>query len=107
MKYCSRCGRELHDEAIICPGCGSACDPAMNAAFGYTDKKDKTSVGLCILAFFIPLFGIIYWAIKRTEAPKRAKAVLITALVSYGINFIYIISGYLYTGSLDFMNYLI
>ena len=25
MKYCIHCGKELFDEAIICPGCG--CDP--------------------------------------------------------------------------------
>lgn len=24
MKYCSKCGAELHDEAVICPSCG--CD---------------------------------------------------------------------------------
>lgn len=22
MKFCTKCGKELHDEAIICPGCG-------------------------------------------------------------------------------------
>lgn len=22
MKYCNKCGRELDDEAVICPGCG-------------------------------------------------------------------------------------
>lgn len=24
MKYCSHCGKELLDEAVICPGCGCA-----------------------------------------------------------------------------------
>ena len=26
MKYCSHCGKELFDEAIICPGCGCPTD---------------------------------------------------------------------------------
>ena len=25
MKYCTYCGKELLDEAVICPGCGCAC----------------------------------------------------------------------------------
>ena len=24
MKYCSKCGKEIMDEAVICPGCGCA-----------------------------------------------------------------------------------
>jgi len=24
MKYCQKCGREIFDEAIVCPGCGCA-----------------------------------------------------------------------------------
>lgn len=27
MKYCSKCGKELFDEAIICPGCGCYATP--------------------------------------------------------------------------------
>lgn len=26
MKYCTHCGKELFDEAVICPGCGCPCD---------------------------------------------------------------------------------
>lgn len=28
MKYCSKCGRELMDEAVICPGCGCEVEGA-------------------------------------------------------------------------------
>ena len=88
MKYCSKCGKELVDDAIICTGCGCACDPTMNAAFGNNVNKeeDKVSVGLCVLAFFIPIFGLIYWAIKRQDTPKKANAIGITALISWGVN---------------------
>ena len=30
MKYCTKCGKELFDEAVICPGCG--CPAAANAS---------------------------------------------------------------------------
>ncbi len=26
MKFCSHCGNELDDEAIVCPNCGCPCD---------------------------------------------------------------------------------
>ena len=26
MKYCTHCGKELFDEAVLCPGCGCAVD---------------------------------------------------------------------------------
>lgn len=27
MKYCTKCGKELFDEAVICPGCGCPTEP--------------------------------------------------------------------------------
>ena len=86
MKYCTKCGKELVDEAVFCPGCGCSVDYNMNSA--KPQEEDKISVGLCILAVFIPLFGLIYWAIKRQETPKRANAVGLCALIAWGINLI-------------------
>lgn len=28
MEYCTKCGRELFDEAVFCPGCGCPCGSA-------------------------------------------------------------------------------
>ncbi len=28
MKFCQKCGKEIADEAVICPGCGCAVDGA-------------------------------------------------------------------------------
>lgn len=83
MKFCSKCGKELCDEAIICTGCGCSVEGTQ----GESDN-DKISVGLCILAALIPLFGLIYWAIKHKEKPTRAKACGITALISWGIGIV-------------------
>ena len=33
MKYCSHCGKELMDEAIICPGCGCAVEGIRNKTY--------------------------------------------------------------------------
>ena len=85
MKYCSKCGTELVDEAIVCPNCGCTVEgyaPAQPAV------EDKVSVGLCVLSAFIPLFGIIYWPLKHKETPKKAKACGITAIISWVVSFI-------------------
>jgi hypothetical protein len=79
--YCRTCGNQINDNAIICVNCDCSV----------SDKKtveDVVNVGLCVLAVFVPLFGIIYWAIKYKETPKAARAVGITAVISIAANII-------------------
>lgn len=82
MKYCSKCGKELADDAIFCTHCGSCVEPGTNASYT-TPKEDNISVGYCILAFLFPIFGLIYWVVKKDETPRKANAVGITALISW------------------------
>ena len=53
MKYCSQCGKELVDEAVVCPNCGCAVQAPVS------QQEDKPSTGLNILAFLFPLVGLI------------------------------------------------
>ena len=88
MKICPDCGREIAEDAVFCPYCGKA--QAGGAPIPITvNPADQISVGLCILAAFFPLFGIIYWALYAKERPRRAKAIGITALVSWAVNFLF------------------
>ena len=95
MKFCSKCGKEILDEAVVCPGCGCAVvnapQPAQAQYQGYSQPvaNDEVSIGLCVLSALIPLFGVIYWPIKHKETPKKAKACGITALVSWGIGILF------------------
>ena len=94
MKFCSKCGKELVDDAIICTGCGCAVvKPETNPV------EDKVNVGLCVLSAIIPLVGLIYWIVKHKEAPKTAKACGITALISWGVGLI--LGGILYSSFLS------
>ena len=87
MKFCSKCGKELIDDAIICTGCGcGVVAPEVNPI------QDKVSVGLCVVSALIPLFGIIYWPVKHKATPKKAQACGITAIISWAINFIILMS---------------
>ena len=53
MKYCSQCGKELVDEAVVCPNCGCAVQAPVN------QQEDKPSTVLNILAFLFPVIGLI------------------------------------------------
>lgn len=55
MKFCQKCGKELMDEAVICPGCGCAVG---NQSFSgkkedEVPKQAKTAQLLGILSIFI------------------------------------------------------
>ena len=86
MKFCSKCGKEIVDEAIVCPNCGCAVVTPSSSI------NDEVSVGLCILSALIPLFGLIYWPLKHKEAPKRAQACGITAIVAWVVSFVLILA---------------
>ena len=103
MKVCSKCGKELVDEAVVCPACGCAVKsempeptPAPKPA-----EPDEVNIGFCVLSALIPLFGVIYWAIKHKETPKKAKACGITALISWGVGIIfYVVFWVIYAAAL-------
>ncbi len=39
MKYCTHCGKELLDEAVICPGCGCAAEQKASAQVASTKEN--------------------------------------------------------------------
>lgn len=83
MKYCSKCGKEIVDDAVICLNCGCmVADHTKNPTF---QQEDTADVGLCVLSALIPLFGIIYWPVKHKESPKKAKACGVTSLISWAL----------------------
>ena len=86
--FCSKCGAEISDLAVVCVHCGCAVAQE-NAAPAKPVEEDKVNIGFCILSFFIPLFGVIYWALKHKETPKKAKACGLTAIISWVVSIIF------------------
>ncbi len=77
MKFCSKCGKELHDDAVVCPGCGCAVESSHGTYANtsqvyatYIPKKAKTAriFGILGLLLLYPL-GIpaIVLAVKSKE----------------------------------------
>lgn len=54
MKYCSKCGKELLDEAVICVGCGSWCSTPVKP-----QATEVESSGLKLAAKILMILGTV------------------------------------------------
>ena len=72
MKYCSKCGQEINDEAVICVHCGCAVVGANKAR----PEADAPSAGWSILAWFLPVIGLILYFVWKDDKPLQAESVL-------------------------------
>ena len=70
MKYCSRCGAEIYDEAVICTKCGCAVD-GMNGG-SYNSASNNYNV-LAIVGFVLSFFSTIVGLIISIIAYKQVK----------------------------------
>ncbi len=86
MKYCTHCGKELLDDAMICTGCGCAVNGARQIDRAVT--RDTPSAGLDIVAFLVPLAGLIMFCTMRAHTPRRAKQIGLFALIGFIIAFV-------------------
>ena len=73
MKFCSHCGKEVMEKAVICPNCGCSIQDA---------EENSVNVGLVVLSILIPLAGIILAIVYAHKAPKASKAYLKAAIIT-------------------------
>ena len=79
MKFCSKCGKELRDEAVICIHCGCSVEtPKSKAA-----PDDAPSTGFALAGFFIPLLGLILYLVYHDDAPLKARSAGKGALIGF------------------------
>ena len=101
MKYCSKCGKELFDEAVICPGCGCAVGNINTPQFSNKNtfvQPESPTLANCAIAFAIlmPIVGIILGiigAVKYTDETlkkKSIRAIVASILIWLGI-FLFIV----------------
>lgn len=72
MKFCIHCGKEIMDEAVICPGCG--CSVQMENSKQENDVDQSVRMGLVIWALLFPPFGFIYFFVSLKTRPICAVA---------------------------------
>ncbi len=91
MKYCSHCGKEIADEAVICINCG--CSVKGNVPVAQDDGEIEG--GLMALSILVPLAGWILWGVKSKETPETAKKYGMAGIIAFIVYlFIILISSY-------------
>lgn len=83
MKFCQYCGKELRDEAVLCPTCG--CTTGKNHP---SENDDRAGCALPFLSFLFPIVGLILWAVWRRDFPNKSKTCGKAALVSWILSII-------------------
>ena len=84
MKYCHKCGKELFDEAVVCPGCGCAQKSVESI-------NDASSFGWALVGFLVPLVGLILYLLWKDTTPLKAKSAGKGALVSAILYFVFLV----------------
>lgn len=80
MKYCSHCGNEVVDEAVVCPKCG--CQVYSKETFSVSESETLTTVAKvfmilgCVsgaICYLIPLIWCIPMTVHYFNAIKRGE----------------------------------
>ena len=91
--FCKNCGKEINDQAVICPYCGVADDKSkLNQMSDQTKKYDYPSAGYAILCFFFPIVGLILYLVWRDLYPLKANSCGKGALIGIVFNFIWFLA---------------
>jgi len=81
--FCTNCGEKHEVGQHVCLKCGKLLGEAPQQTVYAED--DRSNVGLNILAFLIPIVGLIMWAIMNKKTPIKAKNIGMWALIGWGV----------------------
>ncbi len=86
--FCKNCGKEINDNAVVCPNCG--CATGSKAV-----SNDTGNIGWGFLGFFFPLIGLILYLVWKDDKPLSAhvagKGALISVIISVVVSILSII----------------
>lgn len=53
MKYCSKCGNQLYDEAVICPKCGCMAETSSHTTYNFQNDQKKSGAFVEAIKIFM------------------------------------------------------
>lgn len=77
MQYCTNCGKQIDEKAVVCPNCGVAVSNNSNAI---SAVEDTGNWGWAVLGFCIPIAGLVLYLVWKDSKPLSAKRAGIGAL---------------------------
>lgn len=109
IMYCTKCGKEIRNDASFCPYCGNkVIQPYQNNYPSYqnyqnyqsyqtprSNPADTGSMAWGVLGFFLPVVGFILWLVWKDERPLDAKVAgkgaLISVIIQVGISVLFFV----------------
>ena len=86
MKFCGNCGKQIDDNAIFCPYCGTRTNgdrtvggnpyASMYGGGPYPIYDTRPSKLIAVISFISWQIGLILWLIFRRERPGKAQSAL-------------------------------
>lgn len=76
--FCTNCGAEVLDKAVVCVKCGCQLLKEEACAMGAWTKNQMITYG--ILGFIIPIIGVIMGIIGLCKEPRRTQGVILLAI---------------------------
>jgi uncharacterized membrane protein YvbJ len=86
--YCTNCGKEIHDDAVICTACGV---PTKN--YNKIKEEPDDSMG-CLMGgacFLIPFMGLMLYLFWKESKPNSSRFVAIWALIGFIVELVILI----------------
>jgi len=73
--YCNKCGKEVDEQAFVCPHCGVKIQKKA--------ENDGPIGCLGVLCFFFPIVGLILYVVWLNSLPQKAKSAGKLALIGF------------------------
>lgn len=94
MKFCQKCGKEIMDEAVVCPGCGCEVTPTRKQTHGDDGLAIASKIFMilgCIssgwliipLAWTLPITISIWGKLNRGESVGTALKIVTLLFVNF------------------------
>ena len=101
MKFCTKCGQQILDDAVICVHCGCPVEDAQSPKTSAPTEVDAPNAGFAVLGFFIPLVGLILYLVNMNTFPLKAKSAgkgaLISVIVGAAIPVLYFVFSFVFS----------
>ena len=96
MKYCTKCGSCIDDNAIFCVNCGQRqgeaggfytpfTNPYTRPEPTFAEADLKTSIPIAVISFLFNIVGLIFWVVWRDKKPGKADSAAKGALCSLSV----------------------
>ena len=82
--FCEKCGKEVHDEAVVCVHCG--CSLKSSAELS-ADNEPLDGV-VKVVSFCFPIVGGILYFVHMNKSPQKAKDACNMALWGIGVGIV-------------------